>query len=525
MRAASGLTRTLGGLDVFIYNVGLISIGLGVAYTQRYGNAYYPNCSLIVATLLAAILATAVTLGLWAWIAVVPRSGGIYVFLTRAGFPSLGFAISFVECIGWLYYLGSAATMLTALGIVPLGIILSPPGHEPWLIARIAEPPGTFMVASAAIWLAAWMLIRGMESFLRWQRLIFVIALIGTAAMLFALSGDPAIFHRNFNATVPTFGHDPYRVVISHAIATGWFGTRLGSRKRTVALLVWPFLALLGSAFSMNLGGEVRRPAKHQFWGMLGSLAFAVAVFLMVAVLAKHSVGNAFQGAVAYNHDNELATSADYYSTQVEPYIGYFACLATDSTLLRILICVGFICWVWFWIPGILAYASRAFLAWSLDRAAPKALAKLHPTRGTPYLAILAAAGIAQILLALLIFTSLFASLVFILAIVGAWCATLILGIVYPVTAPELFQESSLNDHRILGAPLMSALCAAGAIALVFVAYLLWRDPLAAGHSIDSLKAITLTFVAGLILHLSMRIYRRRQGFEIVLGYDEIPVE
>jgi amino acid transporter len=521
LRAASGLTRLMSGWDVFIYNLGLICIGMNVAYTQRAGPAYYPNCSIGKATILAAACSIAVALGFWAWTSAAPRSGGIYVYLTRAGLPAIGFAVSFAECISWLFYLGITATMMSTMGLVPLAINLF--GINSPVVHHVAGPTGCFVVASIGIWLAVLILIRGMESFLRWQNFAFLVAMLGTLALLYVLTSDPAVFHKNFNAAFPGFGPDPYRAVIARAQSNGWFGVRPGSLKRTIALMVWPFLALFAGACSMSFGGEVRRNTRYQSFGMIGSMLLATLVFIAIAWLANHSIGYAFQGAVVYNHDNDPEATA--LAPPVEPYLGYFACFATNNMFLKILICIGFLVWPWFWIPGLLMYASRVFFAWSLDRAAPKALAKLHPRTQAPYVAILTAAAISQVLLALVQFNSFFSSLVLILAIVGAWAATLALGVVFPMTNPELFQESPMEHRRILGIPLMSIFCAAGTIALVFAGFLLWRDPDAAGHPSDSLRAMAMIFMLGLIIHFAMRVYRRRQGIEITLGYEEMPIE
>ena len=43
LRKASGLIRTASGTDTFIYNLGLVSVGLGVASIMFYGPAYYPG--------------------------------------------------------------------------------------------------------------------------------------------------------------------------------------------------------------------------------------------------------------------------------------------------------------------------------------------------------------------------------------------------------------------------------------------------------------------------------------------------
>lgn len=96
LRKSSGLVKVAGFWDVFIYNIGLISVGIGVAYTHRYGLAYYPGGRIVAASLLATFLMVCIGLGFWFWTVAIPRSGGVYVFLTRAGNPGLGFALSLI---------------------------------------------------------------------------------------------------------------------------------------------------------------------------------------------------------------------------------------------------------------------------------------------------------------------------------------------------------------------------------------------------------------------------------------------
>ena len=44
-RKASGLIRVGGGLDVFIFNVGLVSVGIAIAFNQYYGPSLYPGAA------------------------------------------------------------------------------------------------------------------------------------------------------------------------------------------------------------------------------------------------------------------------------------------------------------------------------------------------------------------------------------------------------------------------------------------------------------------------------------------------
>ena len=60
---------------------------------------------------------------------------------------------------------------------------------------------------SPADLIAAMILIRGMDSFLRWQKIMFAAAMIGTLALLYVLHSDPSVFHmiltRHFTGTDP----------------------------------------------------------------------------------------------------------------------------------------------------------------------------------------------------------------------------------------------------------------------------------------------------------------------------------
>jgi APA family basic amino acid/polyamine antiporter len=525
LRPVSGLVKAAGLWDVFIYNVGLISVGIGVAYTQRFGPAYYPNSSIPIATLLAAGLMTLVVLGFWVWTITIPRSGGIYVFLTRARFPAFGFALSFVECVSWLFYVAIAAKLITTVGMIPLAALISSPSAP--IVSWLSTSTGQLVVASAIIWLAALLLISGTHSYLKAQRIVFLVAIVGTVALLvvIGMANTPSTFRSNFNQVYADLGSDAYSQVLSQARSLGWVETVSQSFGKSIALLVWPFLPLIGSAFSIGIGGEVRNTKRNQLLGMLGSLAFCAVAFVVIAIYGNTAIGTDFQGAIGFNFDNAGSAGVPPASTPFEPYFSYLAGLATNSIILRILIPVGFLSWVWFWIPGVLAYTERAFLAWALDRAAPSPLAALHSRFATPYIAVLTGAGIAQVFLVLILYTNFFATLIFILAATVAWCITLLLGVVFPYIVPNIFQGSPIARTKLLGIPLMSVFCAVGACALGVVTYLLWNDSLAAGHSPKSLTVIGLTFSAGFIFYLGMKGYRKREGIDLARAYKEIPVE
>ncbi len=63
LRKASGLIRTASTGDTFIYNIGLVSVGLGVASILYYGPAFYPGGDLLWASVLAGVVMAALPSG------------------------------------------------------------------------------------------------------------------------------------------------------------------------------------------------------------------------------------------------------------------------------------------------------------------------------------------------------------------------------------------------------------------------------------------------------------------------------
>jgi amino acid transporter len=445
--------KAAGFWDVLIYNLGLISIGIGVLYIQRFGNGYYPNADIAISVFIAAIIMFFVLMAFWCWSTVIPRSGGIYVFLTRAGWPSVGFSLSFVECVSWLFYVAIAIKLFVVAGLIPAAISYT--GLHSELTLWLQNPIVELVAGSIILWAAVILLISGTRRYLLAQRFVFIVAIIGTAAALVVLTDQNAglLFQANLDdmMRLDLGVSNYYHLAIDQAKAAGWVASEHHTIASAFGFSVWPFLPLIGAAFSIGIGGEIRNTTRNQLFGMLGSLVVAGALFVAIAWAASGGIGDSIQGALAYNYDN--AVNIEGKPLGFEPYFTLLAMLATNNHFLRICIVIGFLCWIWFWIPGVLAYTERALLAWSLDRAAPAALANLHPRYSTPYVSVLVSGFVAQLFLALVLFSDTIATLVFILAATAAWTVTLVLGIFFPYMRSSMYQASSVAHVRLSAFP------------------------------------------------------------------------
>ena len=191
LRKASGLIRTAGLADTFIYNLGVVSIGLGVGSMLYYGPAFYPQGNLIWGCIIAGIAMAMISFGFITWTVTLPRSGGIYVFGSRILPPSLALTMSLVEITAWLFYCAIAAYWMVPLALAPMfaGLELLT-GNETYLAISkwMLQPWATFLIGSVILILSQIVLSYGMRFYLTLNKWVFIIAMASTVFLIVVLA-------------------------------------------------------------------------------------------------------------------------------------------------------------------------------------------------------------------------------------------------------------------------------------------------------------------------------------------------
>src|SRR5271166_4942083 len=185
-RKASGLVRVGSTLDVFIFNVGLVSDGIAIAYNQYYGPSLYPGAQPWISTLLAALGMLFVAAAFYCWSVVFPRSGGVYVFLSRTINPGVAFVMSLIETIILLYYAALAAGLIVQVGLSSFFGAVGTVARSSTLTSwgqTVAKPQGVFWIGTLIIVLAGALLASGTRRYFTFQRVLFVIAVVGLAVI------------------------------------------------------------------------------------------------------------------------------------------------------------------------------------------------------------------------------------------------------------------------------------------------------------------------------------------------------
>jgi len=528
-RKASGLIRVAGAWDTFIFNIGLVSIGIAIALNQYYGPSLYGGAAIWLSTLLAAAGMLLVAGTFYLWSVVFPRSGGVYLSLSRSLSPGLAFVLTLVETVILLYYAAFASSLIVTVGFSSFfGAVGAVAGSQTLIgwSAALNTPAGIFWCGSAVLLVAGLLLASGTRRYFMAQKVLFVVAILGTAVIVVVLAvGSRETFQANFQALTGI----AYDQVIETAKANGWAPAPFDFGQ-TVAFLVWPLLPLLGAVQSVAIGGEIKQVGRSQMFGMFGAVIVSGVLIALVAALADRSFGYDFQAAVAWNSLNAVEGGSIEASVGAAPWFTVLASILTGNLLLTTVIMATFVAWIWFWIPAEIAYTTRTMVAWSLDRIAPDTLAHVSPRLHTPVVAIGLSTVVAIVIMAFIAFAKIaFLTLVEVLLVI--WGAVMVSAVLFPYLRRELFRMSPAAGLRVAGLPAMAVLGALGAAFFLGVIVALWVDPVAAGPLVSA-EGVKLEFwvvlallVLGAVWYVGAKSYRRSQGIDIELAFKQIPVE
>ena len=527
LRKASGLIRTAGLADTFIYNIGVVSIGLGVGSMLYYGPAFYPQGDLIWGCVIACIAMAMISFGFITWTITLPRSGGIYVFGSRILPPSIALTMSLVEITAWLFYCAIAAYWMVTLALAPMfGALNLLTGNEVFLTISqtMLKPWATFLIGAAILILSHIVLSYGMRFYLTVNKWVFILAMASTILMIVTLAvSSREQFMTNLNALVgPSLGvSDAYNAIIASGKEKGW-GEAGFDLWQTLLVSNWPFLPLIGAAFSIAIGGEIKSVAKSQTVGMLGAVALATVVWIITVWLAYQVFGFEFLGTAVFN----ALTANGGLTTPTDPSIALLTGILTLSPLITILTSLGLALWMWMWIPAMHTFAVRAIVAWAFDQVAPAPIATISEKYHTPIVAITVTTVVNLIFMALFVFTPWFAKIVILIeAAVLAWSVVLGAGIFFPYLRPQLYEKSPLYGKTVFGLPIMTVGCFLGFIAAQFYFWTLFFDPNAAGHDPTQMMIVAGVFVLGFVFYYVMKMIKRSQGIDVTLAFKEIPIE
>ena len=520
-RKATGLLRGWSVWDAFIYatfSINLITLGLFILSFAPF----VPDGALIPAIILAGLYLIFQAVTYAALIAVMPRAGGDYVWMSRI----LGGGIGFVLAVtGWWFILWHwvpiYADILIKEVFVPLAAILGFDG----LATFFGSSAGIFTASMIVAFMASALISLGMRSYARVQKFCFYGGLAGLAIMLIVLLvSSRADFVSAFNSEASSMlgaGGNAYQQTIQAGEQAGGLPTNSAAFP---TLLLIPFLAFfnLFSNWGATLYGEVRGASdfRRNIYAMGGALVLtSVTAVVMLLLFAKTFGWDFYYGANAafWAADGSAPISA-------WPYPALLASFLLGNPILQVILIALMSLWFFGWVGSVFMSSTRVVFATAFDRVLPEAVAKTTRS-GVPYVALL-------LMLIPSIPISYFyaygedfaswtlnATLVIAMTFFGSTVAAAIL----PWRKPEIYNASPIARYNILGIPLITVAASAFGLFLAFCLYQWVTNDVYGINDPQSFIYLGAMYALALLIYVVSRIVRRAQGMDLKMVYDEIP--
>jgi APA family basic amino acid/polyamine antiporter len=393
-RKASGLVRVMSPYSAFIYNI--LTMGLIFPWTYLWAPGALAGGNLVWGILLATLFEIPIAFA-YVWLSTaLPRSGGDYVFQSRAFGGFWGFTLLMSGFVIWiLQWVALSGWLLAYLGFAPLflGLGATMGSHTLSNIGVwFTTPWGIIITSVLNALLAMLLLVSGFKNYVKVQYVMFYGILLAFGTMLIVLfTTSPAEFANRLNAFAVASGGAAnfYQNAVTATQAAGinlhppfsFFNTLL------VACIAWT--SLQWATYSAEQNGEIKdaRSFKSQIFILVGSLIVTGILLALLAVGLKKVGGEEFL----------YVSGAGYWAGVEEAKISGFwlwpnilAVALTASPIVVLLIGFGYILNSFQIVNNCYIGVTRIMVAMSLDRLLPEWMSKVNERLHTPVNAHLA---------------------------------------------------------------------------------------------------------------------------------------
>ena len=387
-RKATGLVRQARWLDTFVFNSSSSWL-FGPLVFALSSLTWLHGSDLISAETVAVIFAIAIA-GMYAMMtAVMPRSGGDYVFNSRILHPSIGFAFNFSLTVWQLFSAAFTLFFVTNYALSPGLEVLGYYSSNTGLInigVALGQPLESFVFATALNLVFLLLTSSGLRRTLSALNVMWIVTLAGTAVMVVSLLTTNATgFRASFDGYVRGVNgtgtvSDPYAFFLEQgANANLHYALALPAIAICASSVIWVF-------WETYVSGEVKRAnqMRRNLSSMAGAailngILFVGLVYLIYRVVSPTLIAGisalAYSGVVFDSPIQALSailvlTSGNFYGALL-----VIVAITLGTTVLLL--------------PALYLQPSRSIFAWSIDRIAPLKLGEVSGRWQSPVMSMI----------------------------------------------------------------------------------------------------------------------------------------
>jgi amino acid transporter len=516
-RRASGLVRELSWFDVFIFVVAGPAAS-GVTFYSVSTAADFPGASLPLAFLVGLAVFLPVTLLVAITSATMPRSGGLYIVVSRVMGPTIGYLSAWLLFIG--YGISSGVLGYIVVGLMGSAFSTAALSSGIGWLARLGEVMQTslWQLIGGGLWVGLFWLIayRGIRKVKDMMRAMFFIPLAGTVAAIiwFVLSGGPESVAASFNAT---WGAGTFEAIVQKAGELGW--TRpsfsIGSTVNSLIVVIWAYASITIINYA---GGEIKTPKTSMIRGFSVGTIF-VGVFYVIIVQSVYRAFGGFIASYDFLYDQHPEALSSIMGGLIQPSVPFYFMAIAGNVWFGLVIAVSIALWYANSIlPGFLANSRLAF-ALSMDKSFPKSLSAVNRRTGSPTNAVHLNAVFCFIgVLIMMLSVDVILSLLTITTFFIFWPFGLS-AMLLPYHKREIYDRSPVQS-TFLGIPSMTVLGALTFLAGWFFIYLSLRN-----FSPSVMITLIAVMLVGIAVYLYQQARNKREGVDVDSIYSQIPPE
>ena len=535
VRNATGLVKGWSRFDAFVYSymsVNFVTLGL---YFSLSVLPFVATGQVIPALIITAIFVSFLVFSYAGLISVMPRAGGDYVWQSRLLTPGIGFVLAVT---GWWfilwYWTPIYANILIIEVLQPIAAVLKSPAAITWL----ASDTGVFVVSVAVTILAGALVALGMKGYARIQKICFYIGglslLIMFVIMIFTSHGH---FITAFNSAAHhLFGKqgNVYAQTLTVAAKGNSYvaPAQLGvSPFFGQSLLLIPILCfwILYPNWGATLYGEVRGAGDFRgvLRGMMAGLWVTFAIAIVFLFLVEKTFGWQFFNAANMNYWGAVYGSKAAPTTPVWSFPPLLVSFLIPTAALRAIFLLVFATWFIGWAGTLFLSSTRVVFAAAFDRILPERTSYVSERRHVPVWGLVLMLVPSLVVSALYAYTSEFKTFVLDAVLVPAvtFFGTLIAGMILPWRKRELFENSVVGRYRLAGVPVIAVTSGLAAIFIGWNIYQWLTNSTYGVNNHTSLIFMGAMYALAIVIYVTAKLVRRRQGINLKLVYGEIPAE
>jgi basic amino acid/polyamine antiporter, APA family len=530
-RQSTGLVRQGRWIDSFIFNSSAAWM-FGTLIFALSSFVYFGGANLVSAEVIALLFAAAIATMYAILTAVMPRSGGDYIFNSRIVHPAFGFSFNFSLTVWQLF---SAAFTLYFISSVALGPGLQVLGYfanapelfnlGTWLL----HPVNSLIFATVVNVLFTFLMLAGIRKTFSALDVIWVLTLLGTFVMIGALvTTTHAGFESAFNS---------FMVKANSTTVTNSFNFVSNSVSPAPDKLAIPMVAICADSviwvfWATYIAGEIRHAnqVRRNISTMVGAAVLNAVFFVTLVLLLYDRVGIPFLSGIT-TLANSYSPALPFSSTLQA--LSAVLVLSTGSfpaaVIVLIAITLGYSVLL---LPALYLQPIRSIFAWSFDRVVPLKWSSVSSRFHTPIVSTLGVFAVIEIALFLITLAS--------SSLLGIYSTSVIAPAFSSVFATSLaaillgFKRNAIPElKQSQRRKLLFTIV--GFIALAFIVFMTYEFlsnesfffPPSSGMSTIILIALNFVFIpiGALIYYISYYVRKQHDRIDLNMIASEIPPE